>query len=201
MSAPPTNTRPSLLLRLTDSADRAAWDEFVGVYGPVVFADVTRRRVPSSDAEDLTQQVFVRLVRALPTFRYKPATGRFRDWLGTIVRREVARYWRSASRRHDRATDPDALEEFTDGPADPEWVDAFQAGVLAAAMERCRPRFELTTWQAFVKVWAENRPPAEVAAEFGRPLEWVYVVKSRALKALAEEVAALTDLFPFTADD
>ena len=112
----------------------------------------------------------------------------------------MARYWRSSSRRHDRPTDPDTLEEYTDEPADPEWVDAFQAGVLAAAMERCRSRFESSTWQAFVKVWAENRSPGEVAAEFGRPLEWVYVAKCRALKALAEEVAELTDMFPFAAD-
>lgn len=186
MPAPPTQTRPSLLLRLSDPADRAAWEEFVAVYGPVVYA------------EDLTQQVFVRLVRALPTFRYRPAAGRFRDWLGTIVRREVARYWRAAGRRHDQPTDPDELAEHTDGPADAEWVDAFHAGVLAAALERCRPRFEPNTWRAFERVWAEHRPAAEVATELGRPLDWVYVAKSRVLRALADEVAALTDLSPFT---
>ena len=46
-------------------------------------------------------------------------------------------------------------------------------------------------------MWARNRPPAEVAAELGQTADWVYVAKSRALKALAEEVANLTDLFPF----
>lgn len=193
----PVVTRPSLLVRVTDPADRAAWDEFVGVYGPLVYGEVIRRRVPESDAEDLTQQVFARLVRALPVFRYRPANGRFRDWLGTLVRNEVARFWRSAGRRPDRPTDPTKLEELTDGPADPEWSDAFQTRVLAAAMERCRPRFEPATWEAFVMVWARNRPPAEVAAAFGQTADWVYVAKSRALKALADEVAALTDLFPF----
>ncbi len=133
------------------------------------------------------------------TFHYRQAVGRFRDWLGTIVRREVARHWRDTGRRHDRPTDPEVMEQFTDGPADPEWVDAFHAGVLAAAMERCRPRFAPATWEAFVRVWAWNRPPAEVAAELGQTTDWVYVSKSRALKALAEEVAHLTELFPFGA--
>jgi RNA polymerase sigma-70 factor (ECF subfamily) len=196
LPAPPT--RPSLLVRITDPADRTAWGEFVGVYGPLVYGEVIRRRVPSSDAEDLTQQVFVRLVRALPVFRYRPANGRFRDWLGTVVRNEVTRFWRSNGRRPARPTDPNTLAELTDDTADSEWSDAFQARVLAAAMERCRPRFEPNTWEAFVQVWARNRPPAEVAAELGQTTDWVYVAKSRALKALADEVSNLTDLFPFS---
>lgn len=198
MPALPTPaTRPSLLARITDPADRAAWGEFVGVYGPLVYAEVVRRRVQPSDAEDVTQQVFTRLVRALPVFRYRPANGRFRDWLGTVVRNEVARFWRSKDRHPDRPTDPDTLEQFTEGAVDSEWSDAFQSRVLAAAMERCQPRFEADTWQAFLQVWARNRPPAEVAAEFGQTTDWVYVAKSRALKALAAEVEHLTELFPF----
>lgn len=192
-----STTRPSLLARLTDPADRAAWDEFVGVYGPLVFGEAVRRGVPPVDAEDVTQTVFVRLLRALPVFEYRPANGRFRDWLGTVVRNEVARFWRGRSRHPDRPTDPDTLDRLTPGAVDPEWADAFHARVLAAALDRCAPQFQDDTWRAFLEVWARGRPAAAVAAEFGRSADWVYVAKSRALRALADEVARLTDLSLF----
>ena len=33
----PPDTRASLILRLPDSADAAAWDELLAIYGPLVF--------------------------------------------------------------------------------------------------------------------------------------------------------------------
>ena len=39
----------------------------------------------------------------------------------------------------------------------------------------------------------EHRPAAEVAREFGRPIDWVYTAKSRVLKQLWQEVQDLAD--------
>ena len=51
----------------------------------------------------------------------------------------------------------------------------------------------MPTWQAFERVWREHRPAAEVAREFGKPIDWVYTAKSRVLKQLWEEVQDLAD--------
>ena len=37
MHASPPETRASLILRLQDADDVAAWEEFVGIYSPVIF--------------------------------------------------------------------------------------------------------------------------------------------------------------------
>lgn len=78
-------TRPSLLLRLRDPKDAAAWQAFVEVYGPLVYGHSRRRGLRHEDAEDVTQRVFARIVDAIRTFAYQPDIGRFRDWPGTIV--------------------------------------------------------------------------------------------------------------------
>lgn len=196
MDVPP-NTRPSLLAQVANPSDRAAWEEFTNIYGPLVYGDVIRRKIPQSDAEDVAQQVFTRLVRALPVFRYRPDLGRFRDWLGILVRNEVSRYWRDTGRRPARPTDPATLEGFTEGAVDSEWLDSFQTRVLSVAMKRCQPRFDPATWEAFLGVWVRNQPPVAVAAALGQTVGWVYVAKSRVLKALAAEVTALTESYPF----
>lgn len=192
MSGSPPVTRPSLLARLADAADAAAWGEFVTAYGGLVYGEFRRRGFPHADAEDLTQRVFARLVTGFRTFRYAPGRGRFRDWLGTVVRNEASRYWRERS-RHAAATPPDVLEETAAGESDPEWVDTFHAHVLRAALDRVRPRFEPATWAAFAAVWLDGRPADEAAADAGKPVDWVYVAKSRVLAAVAEAVQELTD--------
>src|SRR5579864_458583 len=84
-------TRPSLLLQLRDPADLAAWRSFVGVYGPLVYGLCRRGGLRHEDAEDVTQEVFGRVAKAIRSFEYQPEVGRFRSWLGTLVRNEVNR--------------------------------------------------------------------------------------------------------------
>ncbi|QEH35475.1 ECF RNA polymerase sigma factor SigE [Aquisphaera giovannonii] len=197
---PPPATRESLLLRLADPADRAAWVEFVDVYGPLVLATVRRRGFGHADAEDVTQRVFARVFRGLRTFEYAPRRGRFRDWLGTIVYREVLREYRARGRDRASTMPPEELDALADAGQDPEWADAFQSHLYQVAMGRCRARFEPRTWAAFEQVWVAGRPPAEVAAELGVSVDSVYVAKSRVLGALAGTIRELSKDLPSFSD-
>ncbi len=57
MHPSPPETRASLILRLRDAADMAAWDEFTEIYAPVVFRLAQRRGFQSADADDLVHDV------------------------------------------------------------------------------------------------------------------------------------------------
>ena len=189
-------TRPSLLMRLRDPADAAAWATFVDVYGPLVYGHARRRGLRHEDGEDVTQRVFARVTEAIRSFDYRPDVGRFRDWLGTVVRNEVNRFLSKESRTvrgTGGADDGGVLDNVAAPAADTAWTAEFNAHLLQVALARCRPRFEEPTWQAFERVWREHRPAAEVAREFGKPIDWVYTAKSRVLKQLWEEVQDLAD--------
>src|SRR5262245_29790675 len=132
------STRPSLLLRLRDPRDAEAWRTFVDVYGPLVYGHARRRGLKHEDAEDVTQKVFARVSEAIRAFNYQPDLGRFRDWLGTVVRNEIHRLLKAdlgAAHGRGGADDP-ALAQAAAPAADSEWTAEFNSHILQTALER-----------------------------------------------------------------
>src|SRR5262245_12142469 len=77
-------TSTSLLVRIRDRSDQQAWAAFDRRYAPLI-----RRWCHDwfpSDADDLVQEVLVKLIAAAGAFDYDPRRGRFRGWLKTVTR-------------------------------------------------------------------------------------------------------------------
>jgi RNA polymerase sigma factor (sigma-70 family) len=184
-------TRPSLLMRVRDVADREAWDRFVNVYGRVIFGDCRRRGLSTTDAEDVAQNVFAKLLNGMKKFDYDPERGRFRDWLGTVVRSEVSRFFR---KNHIEKNAPEGM--LDNQAADPGYDELFHATIWAIALETCEPIFEPVTWKAFQMLWVDHIPAPEVAAQLKMPIDRVYAAKSRILQRLTATVHELTEDWP-----
>jgi RNA polymerase sigma-70 factor (ECF subfamily) len=192
------HTRPSLLVRVRDVHDTESWRVFVETYGPLVYRYARRHGLQDADAADITQEVLAETARCLRTFEYQPERGRFRSWLGTLTRRQLARF-HAKKRRQIAEVGGEAAEALSDQPAaqaDAEWTDEFNAQVLRVALARIQPHFELATWRAFERVWLDSRPAASTAGELGVPIEAVYLAKSRVLKRLREEILVLAEDLP-----
>jgi RNA polymerase sigma-70 factor (ECF subfamily) len=186
-------THPSLLLRVRNPRDSQAWEEFVGVYGPLIFGYCRLRRLQDSDASDVAQEVLARLAKSLWQFEYQPDRGRFRDWLGKIVHRELLRH--GGRRRPEVIYTGDDLSDKTVAD-DSSWSDHFHARLLQAALQRIQGEFAQETWEAFTLAWIENMPAANVASKLGIGIQKVYVSQSRVLKRLRAEVTNLSDDLP-----
>jgi len=187
-----------LLVRIRDAQDSQSWQTFVEVYAPLIYRYCRHYGLQDADAADVSQEVLVQVARSIRTFEYQPERGRFRDWLGTVVRGKVVR-WRENCAREVRGKggDSEMVPVPTVAPqADTEWTAQFNAHILRVALERIRSNFEPATWGAFERVWLENRSPDDVARELAIPVAAVYVAKSRVLKQLREEVLRLADDFP-----
>ena len=75
-----SGTRITLLGRLRrDPGDQEAWGEFVEQYGPKVFAWCRRWGLQEADAQDVTQDVLLKLARKMKDFTYDPSRS-FRAW-------------------------------------------------------------------------------------------------------------------------
>jgi RNA polymerase sigma-70 factor (ECF subfamily) len=84
-NAPESATSTSLLVRLQQApADQAAWEEFVRRYGARIHGWGRGWGLQEADAQDVSQDVLLKLVRAMQAFRYDPAR-RFRGWLKTVA--------------------------------------------------------------------------------------------------------------------
>jgi RNA polymerase sigma-70 factor (ECF subfamily) len=185
-------TRASLLARLRDPRDAAAWGEFVDLYAPLVYGYARRQGLQDADAADLCQDVLAAVAGAVSRLEYDPARGSFRGWLFTVVRRRLSN-WRRARRSRARAGD-DAqaqrlLEEHTaPAAAEADWEAEWQRRLFAWACGQVRRDVADATWQAFWRTYIDGQPSKQVAAELGLSVAAVYLARSRVLARLRELV-------------
>jgi RNA polymerase sigma-70 factor (ECF subfamily) len=189
-------TRLSLLVRLTQSgpSDERAWREFVDYYAPIIYRWCNRRGLQDSDAQDVTQQVLLKLATKLPEFRYDPSRS-FRSWLRTLTYHAWADF---LSERETMATGhPAEWASLATAEAREDLLrrieDEFDLELLEQAMARVRGRVEPGTWEAFRLTALEGVPAAEAARRLGKQVANVYVLRSNVQKLLQAAVAELAE--------
>lgn len=180
-------TRPSLLLRVRDLADAAAWGEFVEIYAPLVHRYARRRGLQDADAADIVQEVLREFARCVPRFRYDPDAGRFRGWLHTLTRRAVARQARQPAGRPVPAGGGESggpLERAEASAAEAFAEADYRRSVFDWAARQVRGDVREQTWNAFWLTAVEQQSPAAVAERLGLSVGSVYVAKNRVLRRL-----------------
>ncbi len=188
-------TRASLLVRLRDPRDQAAWTEFIALYGPLVYHYARKQGLQDADAADLGQEVLRAVAACVGRLEYDPGRGSFRNWLFTIVRRKLST-WRSTRRNRLRGSGDSATQEFLDqcpapAPDEAEWEAEWEDQVFSWACAQVRKDVTDTTWQAFWRTALEGQPTKRVAAELGLTPTAVYLARHRILarlKALVRSV-------------
>jgi RNA polymerase sigma-70 factor (ECF subfamily) len=184
-------TPPSLLDRLRHAGERQAWDRFVEMYTPLLFAWAGRLGLTGHDAADVVQDVFTILVEKLPGFRYDPEKC-FRAWLKTVLVNRCRNQLRRQSVER-RAPDAD-VETLAAADAVPELAEAeYRQYLVARALALMQSEFQPITWQACHEHVVRGRPAAEVAGELGITPNAVYLARSRVLRRLREELQGLLD--------
>jgi RNA polymerase sigma factor (sigma-70 family) len=192
MNEAPT-TQPSLLIRLRDQGDERAWAEFTEIYAPLVLQLAQRRGLQDADAQDLCQDVFRAVARAIEHFDPDPARGSFRGWLSRIAGNLIINL-RAAQRRHPRGSgDTDIqrlLEEQPDLLAEESalFESEYRKRLLAWAAERVRGSFSEAMWQAFWRTGVEGQPVKDVAEALGMSIGTVYQYKSRVVARIRREI-------------
>ena len=94
------STHLSLLQALGEEGRREdAWAVFQAGYRDVILGWGQRYGLDLHAAEDLTQEILIKLLEALPRHEHNPDRGRFRSWLKTVVRNVLADRRRRQRRR------------------------------------------------------------------------------------------------------
>jgi RNA polymerase sigma factor (sigma-70 family) len=183
-------TQPSLLSRVRDPADDSAWREFDAKYRELILRYCRARGLQTSDAEDVRQIAMANLAKSLRSFEYKPARGRFRGYLGQVVRSAISHHFRCPDGQV-RALDTHVLASIEGdgaGRADEVWEREWVRHHYRLAMQRIRAVFEPKSVQIFDRLLAGDGVE-QLASDFHTTTQAVHKVKQRVRGRLKELIA------------
>src|SRR5262245_5973590 len=102
----PANAGERVLIERCRAGDATAFQDLVDKYKDLVYAVIARTVLDQSRAEDLAQEVFLRVHRGLPYFR---GEARLSTWIYRIVANVCAQ-------EHARQPPTVSLDGLSDGP-------------------------------------------------------------------------------------
>lgn len=184
-------TRTSLLLRVRDTTDLAAWDEFVDIYSPLIFRMARRKGLQAADSEDLVQQILMAVSKAIEQRPHDRNRARFRTWLNRVAENAILNALTRS--RPDRGTGRTDFVDLVQNHAAPKEDSALlrnerQQEIFRHAAEQIRPEFTEATWQAFWRTAVEGEDCETVARALNRNIGSVYAARSRVMKRLSQKV-------------
>ena len=191
-------TRPSLLVRIRDTADHQAWSQFVELYAPLIHGFARKHGLQDADAADLTQDVLRVVAKTIGGLDYDRERGSFRGWLFTVVRNKL-RNFATRRRSYEQGTgDTDAYKLLQEQPAPQEesaalWDQDYERQLFACAAKQVRGKVHDSTWQAFWQTTVLGNSGKEAAEELKMTVAAVYLAKSRVMAQLKEQIRQLRE--------
>ena len=192
----------SLLVRVRDPRDGRAWEQFVEIYRPMLYGYCRRQGLQDADATDLAQDVMQAVAGAVARpaggFEYDPAKGMFRDWLFTVTRNKLRRFFDRRQRRpaeegSGRSEVQRVLAEQPAPQESEEWGAEYRRHLFEWAARQARSEFKDTSWRAFLLTAVEGRTAKDAADLTGLSEGAVYTARSRVLARLRELVATVDE--------
>jgi RNA polymerase sigma-70 factor, ECF subfamily len=178
------DTRQSLIARLHDAGDAAAWVEFCAIYEPTTFRIARKYGLQDADAREVTQEVLLTVSRKIQAFDLS-RDGRFRGWLARIARNAAVDLLRR--RKATGVGGSDFVRRLSEVPNanDPNDCEDFEIEARRQqfrwAADQVRHLVNAKTWQAFWLSAVEGKPGEQVAKQLGMSVGAVYVARCRTL--------------------
>lgn len=188
-------TSISLLHRIrTNRHDQNAWGEFVERYGTRIYRWCLNRRLKPDDAEDVTQEVLLKLAKHFEKFEYDPSQS-FRGWLRRVTENAIKDFVRSKSNGQQAVGGSSIVTLMAEEPARTELTEylaeAFDLEILDEAKSRVQNRVNNIRWQSWDLLSNHPMSGKEVAGKLGISTGVAYANKNQVQKLIKEEIALL----------
>jgi len=171
------------LVTRASTGDKQAWDALVERYAPLIWSICGRYRLSRADAEDVGQNVWLRLAGQLDKIRDPAALP---GWLATTTSRECGRVLRTARGLHVlvHVLDAGSLPGQQVGTADQELLAAERHAALCDALSRLPQDGQ----QLIALLIADPPVPyAEISTRLGIPVGSIGPKRSRCLDRLRRD--------------
>jgi len=196
-------TRQTLLARMKDFEDQAAWQEFFNSYWRLIYSAARKSGLTDDEAQDAVQETILELLKRFPRFDYQPAKGSFKSWLMVITRQRIARQLgKRLPAGHPPPADADTrrtatMDRVADSGAPPleaVWDAEWQEHLMGAALAQVKSKVKPRQYQIFDLVVVQQWPVDEVARTLGLNRAQVYLAKHRVGALVKQAVNRLEQL-------
>lgn len=184
-----------LLLRLSACpTDGQAWGDFVRRYSGSIYQWCRRYGLQDADAQDVTQEVFAGVLRAVQTF--DRSRGRVRAWLFKVVANEVYDWCHAPTHRQEKGTEA-ARHALASEPAGRELKvrlsEEFDLELLEVAENGVQLQVKADVWASYVLRCKEGVSLRRASAQIGIPAGHVSKYAIRVREMVAKRVVLLED--------
>lgn len=188
-------TNVSLLSRLRrGDHTEESWREFVDRYGPKIYRWCVHRQLQPADADEVTQNVLVKMAAQLRQFDYD-STRSFRGWLRTVTENAVKDYAKNVlgkdrgdggSQVLTRLAGIEATRDLNE-----RLSEAFDLEIAELALERVCSRVASNRWMAWHLTARGQLAGADVAKQLNMKVASVYTARNQVEKLIREEIGAI----------
>jgi RNA polymerase sigma factor (sigma-70 family) len=169
-----------LLVRQAAAGDRGAWERLVDQYSRLIWAMTRDFRLAESDAADVVQATWLRLLEHIHRIEYPERIG---SWLATTARHECLRHLAAGKKvmlMHD--------EEATLGDAASHQPDVDERLLADERAQEVREALTLLPgrWQQLLELLMADPPAsyAEISDQLGLPVGSIGPTRGRCLERL-----------------
>jgi RNA polymerase sigma-70 factor (ECF subfamily) len=187
------NTQSLLIANIQSPENREAWAEFVQIYRPVLYRMARRRGMQDADAQDLSQDVLIRISKSIET--WVPQEGvRFRHWLRKVASNAIFTAVTKSKPRgivNGSAAEQILAETPETSAVASELQDECLREQYLRAAAIVKQDVSPATWAAFEQTVIQGHSCEDAAESLGKSLGTIYAARSRILKRLQIEVQRL----------
>ena len=196
-------TRQSLLERLRDLEDHAAWQEFFDTYWKLIYCAAIKGGLSDDEAEDVVQEAVIGVARRMESFRYDPQICSFKGWLMHITRRRIIDRLRKRQTRpqafvplpadtHTSDSEPQIPDTVAERAFEEIWDGEWQKNLVDAALERVKRKVSGEHYQIFYLHGVKNMAARDIGQLMGVSATKVYVIHHRVARLVKREIQTLT---------
>ena len=189
-AATPEPTEIDPLIERCLKGDQSAWEAVVSLYWRKVFNIAYKFVGRHDEAEDLTQDVFLKLFKSLKTFDRR---ANFSTWLISVSRNLCIDHYRSMRREHDVVThdvDPSTLAKASAADSPHLLLERRdRVSLLRAALDRLAPTLRTAVMLRDIQELSYQ----EIADRLGVPEGTVKSRINRGRTELARQIARLRE--------
>lgn len=192
-------TSASLLAKVRDAQDTAAWQRFFRIYRPLIEGWCRRCGLPDADRDDVAGMVLLKVAERMKRgYVYDPGRS-FRGWLWAVVLSQVNEFKAGKYGQVARGSGDSGVQQSLEqhpAPSGAEGVERDLEALVREAAGRVKTRLgpDSPKWQCFWRTAVQKQPGKEVAELLRlRSVAAVHQNKCRVAKLIREEVVRLRD--------